>query len=1051
VSELVPPTTDATTSAATAEERLLRRRPLVPTERQRAVGDVERGPVTLEVDGEPTEARAGLRQRLGATLRDADPRLITGPRLPIVVLALTSTIATWDDQALAILAPEIRAEFGFSVAFLVLLGSLMGFLNELVALPLGYVADRVSRVWMVRIGSLVANLGSVLQGIAPGAGALIGARVGGGLGAAAVRPASFPLMTDYYEPSARARVFSFLAAGGQLGLVVGPLLVGLVGARYGWRPAVVSLGALASVVSLTTFLLREPGRGVVEREAAGMDPEAAAEAEGETPGFVEAYRTMASITTLRRFWFVAPFTIVAGAGSGTILSVYYAEVFLLGPDTRGVIASVGAALGFVAVLVFGPVGDRMLQTRPARLVMVAVGITLYQAVSFAVLAFAPNPAVAIAVGLPSAIVSTMFFPAQITMISMIVPPRMRGLGLQTAAPWQFLGLLLAPVVTGVAVSTLGLKAGLLFFAIPLLPAAAIIASTAGHIERDIRNARADALAEAELRELREAGASRLLLVRNLDVGYDGVQVLFGVDLDVEQGELLALLGTNGAGKSTLLRAIAGTQDPTAGAIFLDGRDITHTPAWQSAELGVVMMPGGRAVFPDLTVAENLAAAAWLEDDGAEVARRRRQVLAHFPVLRERLDQPAGTLSGGEQQMVALGQALIMQPRLLMIDELSLGLAPAVVEQLLGILREIHATGTTVIVVEQSLNVALSIAERAVFMEKGQVRFDGSTEELLARPDLVRSVFIGAAGGGSTRRRRLASTPDEEALPALAVEDVAVAFGGVRALRGANLSVARGEILGIIGPNGAGKTTLFDVVSGFVAPDRGTVSLEGVDVTALPAHARGQLGLARSFQNARLFPALTVRETIAAFMDRRSSRNPLAAALWLPGVRASERRVKDRVDGLIELLGLEDNADKFVGELSTGSRRIVDVAGVMAQNPKVLLLDEPTSGLAQAETEALGPLMLRIVREIGCAIVLIEHDVPLVSSVSDRMVAMELGRDVVTGTPAEVTSHPDVLRAYLSATEDVLARSGDRMDRITRALELDDLPGADRAGDPTDRT
>jgi ABC-type branched-subunit amino acid transport system ATPase component len=124
---------------------------------------------------------------------------------------------------------------------------------------------------------------------------------------------------------------------------------------------------------------------------------------------------------------------------------------------------------------------------------------------------------------------------------------------------------------------------------------------------------------------------------------------------------------------------------------------------------------------------------------------------------------------------------------------------------------------------------------------------------------------------------------------------------------------------------------------------------------------------------------------------------------------------------------------------------------MAQNPKVLLLDEPTSGLAQAETEALGPLMLRIVREIGCAIVLIEHDVPLVSSVSDRMVAMELGRDVVTGTPAEVTSHPDVLRAYLSATEDVLARSGDRMDRITRALELDDLPGADRAGDPTDRT
>jgi len=995
-------------------------------------------------------AHAGVGRRVADTLRAADPRALSGPKLPVAVLALTGTIAVWDDAALGILLPEIRAEFGLNVAFLVGLTSIMAIVSRLVSVPFGYLADRTSRVWMIRIGSIVANVSSVVQGLAPGVGMLIGGRIAGGIGAAAVTPASFPVLADYYEPDERARVFSFMTVGGLVGGLLGPLIVGFLGARYGWRVAVASLGILASVVSLLTFLVREPPRGGSEIGAERLEKVV----ESPPPGFVEAYRTMSSIVTLRRFWYVAPFTIIAGTGFGAILAVYYAEVYLIGPGQRGVIIAVSSVVAIVSLLVLSPIGDRILDERPARLITITAVMTLWQAISFALLAFSPNIVVALLVGIPASVVGTALAPAQLTLISRIVPPRMRGIGLQTQAPFELVGLVLAPMLTAFAIGTLGLKAGMLLFGIPLLPAAAMIASTAGHVDRDIRNATRDAEAAAEVDRLRAAGATRQLVVRNLQVGYDGVDVLFDVDLDVDSGEIVALLGTNGAGKSTLLRAIAGTQDPTSGAVFVDGRDITHLPADRTAALGIVMMPGGRAVFPDLTVQENLDAALWLtsnadtqsaaHSDGkggdgprAEATERLARVFGWFPTLADRRDQPAGTLSGGEQQMVALSQAFLMRPRLLMIDELSLGLAPQVVELLLGILAQIHADGTTVIVVEQSLNIALSLAERAVFMDKGRVQFDGPTTELLARPDLVRSMYLAA---GTARRRPRPNAPAAQgaathgAVPAaLEVADVAVAFGGVQALRGTSLTVAPGEIVGIIGPNGAGKTTLLDVVSGFVAPARGAVRLAGQDVTGLSASARGQLGLGRSFQAARLFPALTVRENIAVFMERDTVANPLAAVLGLPRWRRSEQRIAQRVDDLVELLGLEAFADMFLGELSTGTRRIVDVAGVMAQRPAVLLLDEPTTGLAQAETEALGPLMLRIVSDLGCAIVLIEHDVPLVTSVADRMVAMELGRDIATGTPDEVTSHPEVIRSYLAATGGSLQRSGTRFDQISRAL------------------
>jgi ABC-type branched-subunit amino acid transport system ATPase component len=239
----------------------------------------------------------------------------------------------------------------------------------------------------------------------------------------------------------------------------------------------------------------------------------------------------------------------------------------------------------------------------------------------------------------------------------------------------------------------------------------------------------------------------LLDVRGVDFSYGQVQVLFDVTLEVAHGEVLALLGTNGAGKSTLLRVVSGLSLPDRGAVLFDGVDVTNEDAAKRVRSGIVQVPGGKAVFPSLTVAENLEIGAHLFiRDRDRVRRKIDEVLELFPDLRDRLTVNAGALSGGQQQMLALGKALLLDPEILLIDELSLGLAPIVVQDILEVVAGLVTRGITMVLVEQSVNIALSIAQRAVFMEKGTVRFEGPADELLDRGDLVRAVFLGGEGG-----------------------------------------------------------------------------------------------------------------------------------------------------------------------------------------------------------------------------------------------------------------------------------------------------------------
>jgi ABC-type branched-subunit amino acid transport system ATPase component len=237
----------------------------------------------------------------------------------------------------------------------------------------------------------------------------------------------------------------------------------------------------------------------------------------------------------------------------------------------------------------------------------------------------------------------------------------------------------------------------------------------------------------------------LVSMRDIEFSYGQLQVLFGVSLEVHDGEALALLGTNGAGKSTLLKVLCGLAEPSSGSVHLRGEDITGAAAEGLPARGLVLISGGRSVFPDMTVAENLEMQAFtVRKRKAWVKERTDYVLTLFPRLGERLHQTAGVMSGGEQQQLALAKALLLEPAVLCVDELSLGLAPIVVQGLIEMVREVHRSGVTVVLVEQSLNIAASLCDRAVFMEKGQVRFEGPTRQLLENDDIARAVFLGRA-------------------------------------------------------------------------------------------------------------------------------------------------------------------------------------------------------------------------------------------------------------------------------------------------------------------
>lgn len=233
----------------------------------------------------------------------------------------------------------------------------------------------------------------------------------------------------------------------------------------------------------------------------------------------------------------------------------------------------------------------------------------------------------------------------------------------------------------------------------------------------------------------------MLVVDNIRAAYGAIEVLHGVSLRVEQGEIVTLIGANGAGKTTTLTCISGLHKPKSGSVVFEGRDLVPVPCHDIVRLGIAHSPEGRRVFPRLTVAENMELGAYIRHDKDGITRDYERIYDLFPVLRERRTQLAGTLSGGEQQMLAVGRAMMAQPRLLLLDEPSLGLAPLIVKRIFEVILELNRLGTTVLLVEQNARMALRIAHRGYVLETGQVIAEGTGAQLLADPK-VQAAYLG---------------------------------------------------------------------------------------------------------------------------------------------------------------------------------------------------------------------------------------------------------------------------------------------------------------------
>jgi branched-chain amino acid transport system permease protein len=598
-----------------------------------------------------------------------------------------------------------------------------------------------------------------------------------------------------------------------------------------------------------------------------------------------------------------------------------------------------------------------------------------------------------------------------------------------------------------------------------------------------------------------------LAVRGLAVAIGGTPIVRRLDLQVPNGTVVAVLGTNGAGKSTALRAIAGAMPAVSGVVTVDGVDVSGMAIHQRVRRGVVLVPGGRGVFPSLSVRDNLRLARWCarrRDVGVgAVAEAEDRVGALFPRLAERAAVAAGDLSGGEQQMLALAMGMLSVPSVLLVDELSLGLAPSVVAELLRAVGDLAERGVAVVVVEQSLATAATVARQAVFVERGVARYRGPMDGLVDRVDLVRSVLLadrpggvgapggaegaGAAGTAGTgvsvrggraevvrtgdraadgvrtgdRRAEVVRTGDRRAdgvrtgdrradgvrtgdrrtdgvrtggrrtdgVPALEVVDLRRRYGGVQAVSGVSFSVAPGEIVGLVGANGAGKTTVLDLVSGLLPADGGRVLLGGVDVSGASAARRAAAGLGRVFQGGALFPALTVAEAARLALGRRLAvRDPFLALWWTAAVRFAEEDVADEACRVLASVGLDGATHQLTAELSTGMRRLVELACASAVGPSVLLLDEPTAGLARPEGEELVGRLRRLRAEEGTALVVVEHDVDLLARLADRLVCLHLGQVIADGEPEAVLADPAVVSAYVGTSE-VVRGPGWRADAV----------------------
>ncbi len=676
--------------------------------------------------------------------------LAMGGAFTFIVLLVLNSLDELEQAAMAVLAPDIRDTFGVSDGTITFIASASAAFVVLGAFPMGWLADRIRRAPIVGVASALFSAMVFLSGFAVNAFMLFWTRFGAGIAKSNTIPVHSSLLADTYPIGVRGRIGGLTQSTGRAVAAISPIAVGTVawvaGGDEGWRWAFFLLGLPVAVFAVAAFRIPEPTRGQWEKTSVLSevitDPDPA-------PISVEAaFARLLRIQTVRAvlFAFVALgfvlFTIPVQS------NLFLEDEFGLGTFGRGVATSVA---GFAAAVVLPLVGlrfDRLYRRDPSLTLRLIGGLLLPTAFLVPLQFAMPNEYLFVVVDVPRTVLSSAAFAMVAPVVWSIVPYRLRGLGSALITLFIFLfGAVGGSLVAAFLVDSYGVQTAVTVLSLPAVTIGSLFLIRGSRsIKHDLSMVVAELteeLAEHDRRRI-DPESTPALQASNIDFSYGAVQVLFDVSFEVAQGKTLALLGANGAGKSTALSVVTGLFTPERGEIRMHGRSITYTTPEQRSAMGVQMLPGGRGVFRELSIEDNLRIGAYkFRRDPADVQRRIDRVVEMFEQLEGRLGERAGDLSGGQQQMLALARVMMHDPEILIIDEMSLGLAPTIVQDLVAGLQRLREAGQTMIVVEQSLNLALSLADDTVFLEKGEVRHAGPAQDLIDRPELLHAVLFGA--------------------------------------------------------------------------------------------------------------------------------------------------------------------------------------------------------------------------------------------------------------------------------------------------------------------
>jgi ABC-type branched-subunit amino acid transport system ATPase component/sugar phosphate permease len=711
-------------------------------------------------------------------------RLVGATRWPLILLTAIYALNVTDQYVVPTLFPLLKQEFGLSDSALGILSSSYVIVVMIGTIPFGYFADRMRRNRVISWGTAAWGLTMIWTGLAWNYASLLGARMTLGAWDPCDNPTSQSLLADYYPTVQRSKVMSVYQTGQLLGILLVPISAAMA-TQWGWRSSFFFLSIPAFIVAILARRLPEPVRGQQDRLQQQLDPQLTHPSVYDTMPTGEAYR---QIFRCRTFTLLAVSSAVGALFFGSIgtwsptFFVRYHDMSIAQAATALSLLALG---GLAGVLLSGWLAD-YLTFRGFRAGRVLVGaVARLFAFPLFILTFviSNTPLMLVCFTLASMCLVAPQAPINAARAD-VLHARLRGRGTATDVVLQSVCAAIAPTLVGFLADEYSLRTAFLLL-VPLMGLSGVLMLFAlrPYIreERRLREiVRAEALADIgddsgsdggddgpsgpsgpagpsgngaldgaldgaviEHGRLVQTATTDgdLLVVDDLDLSYGSIQVLYGVTMRVPEGGVHALVGRNGVGKTTLLSAIAGLVDAQSGRIVYRGVDLTGVPPDQRVRLGITLMAGGRSTFPTLTVQENLWMGAYpFHHSEALVRQRLDAVLEVFPQLAGRLRQTGGTLSGGEQQMAALGRALMAGPRLLLVDELSLGLAPRVIEQLLPVVRSIRQLGTTVVIVEQAVSVALEVADTVMFMEKGEVSMLGDAAALGDGDELVRMMM-----------------------------------------------------------------------------------------------------------------------------------------------------------------------------------------------------------------------------------------------------------------------------------------------------------------------